>query len=133
MTDTISDMLTRIRNAHRARHKIVPIPYSNMKKGILQIMLEEGYIKGFEEKKIGSRGQFTELQVALKYSKDKSSAINEVQRVSTPGRRVYSQSSELKGHYNRLGTVILSTSKGIMSDRKAKELNVGGEIICKIF
>ena len=132
MTDSIADMLARIKNGQVAKLSNVFIPYSNFKKNVLQVIKDEGYIKSYEEKtakKDGHKG----LVVYLKYDKNKKPVIQDIKRVSKPGCRVYSSINELKGYYNNFGITILSTSKGVMSDSQARNAKLGGEVLCKIF
>jgi small subunit ribosomal protein S8 len=131
MTDIIADMLTRVRNAQRAGHSSVLVPHSALKKGILQVMMDEGYIKSYEDT-VPEPGVHKQLVVHLKYVK-KDPVIKEITRVSKPGCRIYSSIKALRSYYNNFGVVILSTSRGIMSDATARKMNVGGEVICKIF
>ena len=132
MTDAIADMLIRIKNGQVAKLSNVFIPYSNFKKSILRVIKDEGYIKSYEEKDSIQNGH-KGLVVHLKYDKDKRPVIRDIKRVSKPGCRVYSAINELKGYYNNLGIIILSTSKGVMSDSQARNAKLGGEILCKIF
>jgi|TARA_B110000196_G_scaffold50605_1_gene41291 small subunit ribosomal protein S8 len=129
-TDPIADYLTRIRNAIRANKKVVSIPASNLKKGITKILFDQGYILSykFEESKIQGV-----IKIALKYTKeDNESVITKIQRISTPGLRKYSNSSDLPRILNGLGIAIVSTSKGVMTVKQAKKENVGGELICYV-
>ena len=129
-TDPIADYLTRIRNAIRANKKVVSIPASNLKKGITKILFDQGYILSykFEESKIQGV-----IKIALKYTKeDNESVITKIQRISTPGLRKYSNSSDLPRILNGLGIAIVSTSKGVMTAKQAKKENVGGELICYV-
>ena len=129
-TDPIADYLTRIRNAIRANKKVVSIPASNLKKEITKILFDQGYILSykFEESKIQGV-----IKIALKYTKeDNESVINRIQRISTPGLRKYSNSSDLPRILNGLGIAIVSTSKGVMTAKQAKKENVGGELICYV-
>ena len=128
--DPIADMLTRIRNAGAARHATVEIPASSMKKAIAQILLDEGYIKAFEVIENGTQGT---IKVTLKYSANKEKAISGLRRVSKPGLRVYAGDAELPRVLKGLGIAIISTSKGIMPDKKARELHVGGEVLAFIW
>ena len=131
-TDTIADYLTRIRNASMAGHKVVDIPSSNIKKDITKILFDQGYILSykFEETK-NNQGS---IKIALKYdSISKEPVIKEIQRISKPGLRKYSSSQEFPRILNGLGISIVSTSKGVMSDNEARQENVGGEILCKVF
>ena len=130
ITDPIADMLTRIRNAGAARHATVEVPASSMKKAIAQILLDEGYIKGFEVIENGTQGT---IKVTLKYSANKEKAISGLRRVSKPGLRVYAGADELPRVLKGLGIAIISTSKGIMTDKKARELHVGGEVLAFIW
>ena len=126
ITDPIADMLTRIRNAGAARHATVEVPASSMKKAIAQILLDEGYIKAFEIVENGTQGT---IKITLKYSANKEKAISGLRRVSKPGLRVYAGADELPRVLKGLGIAIVSTSKGIMTDKKARELHVGGEVL----
>ena len=130
ITDPIADMLTRIRNAGAARHATVEVPASSMKKAIAQILLDEGYIKAFEVIENGTQGT---IKVTLKYSANKEKAISGLRRVSKPGLRVYAGADELPRVLKGLGIAIVSTSKGIMTDKKARELHVGGEVLAFIW
>lgn len=128
-TDPIADLLTRIRNAIRAGHKRVDIPASNLKKSIIQVLAEQKYIAGFSEIADNKQGV---LRVQLKYT-DGESAITELQRVSKPGRRMYVPADAIPRVLNGLGIAVLSTSKGILTDKQAKEQHVGGEVLCYIW
>ena len=130
ITDPIADMLTRIRNAGAARHATVEIPASSMKKAIAQILLDEGYIKAFEIVDNGTQGT---IKITLKYNANKEKAISGLRRVSKPGLRVYAGADELPRVLKGLGVAIISTSKGIMTDKKARELHVGGEVLAFIW
>lgn len=129
ITDPIADMLTRVRNAVKAEHLKVDIPSSKMKISIAKILKDEGFIKNF---KIIDDNKQKILRVYLKYNPERQSAIVDIKRISSPGRRVYIQALELKPIYNNIGIWILSTSKGIITNKAAKKLNVGGEVICEI-
>ncbi|PJZ69137.1 30S ribosomal protein S8 [Leptospira perolatii] len=129
LSDPIGDMLTRIRNAGRAKHESCVIPGSKIKRSILELMKEEGYIQGYEPVQNGS---FEDYKVSLKYDGTKRPVIRELVRVSKPGRRVYLKSEEIRPYKNNIGTMILSTSRGIMTGKKARKLRVGGEVICKL-
>ena len=129
-TDAIADMLTRIRNASAAKHATVEVPASNMKKAIASILLEEGYIKNFEVVEDGRQGA---IKITLKYGKDKTPAITGIKRVSEPGLRIYSGCKEMPQVIRGLGVVIVSTSKGVVTDKKARELNVGGEVMAYVW
>ena len=130
VTDSIADMLTRIRNANAAKHDTVKIPASNMKKAIAQILLEEGYIKSFRVHEDDKQG---EIEVVLKYGPNKSKVITGLRRVSKPGLRIYSSCEELPRVMRGLGVAILSTPKGVMTDRAARKANVGGEVLAYIW
>ena len=130
ITDPIADMLTRIRNAGAARHATVDVPASSMKKAIAQILLDEGYIKAFEIVENGTQGT---IKITLKYSATKEKAISGLRRVSKPGLRVYAGAEEMPRVLKGLGIAIVSTSKGIMTDKKARELHVGGEVLAFIW
>lgn len=131
ITDPIADMLTRIRNASNAKHDSVIVPASNMKKAIAQILLDEGYIKGFTVEQDGKQGN---IKIALKYqTPGKEKVITGLRRVSKPGLRVYAGADELPKVLRGLGIAIVSTSKGIMTDRAARAQNVGGEVLAFIW
>lgn len=130
MSDVIADMLTRIRNAGTARHETVDIPASNMKKAIADILLEEGYVKGVQVIEDGRQGI---IRVTLKYGQGKKNTIHGIRRVSKPGLRIYSNCEDMPKVMNGLGIVIVSTSKGIMTDKRARKENVGGEIIAFVW
>ena len=133
MTDPIADMLTRIRNASATRKKQVYIPFSKIKLEILKILKTEGFIGGFTEIKPGSGDQkFGGLEVELKYEGGQS-VISSIKKISKPGRRVYATSENLPQVLNNLGIAVISTSAGIMTNKKAKKLGLGGEIICEIY
>jgi small subunit ribosomal protein S8 len=127
MTDPIADMLTRIRNAYKARFEKVEMPSSKMKMSILQALKNEGYVKGY---KVLTEGNKTLLQVSLKYDAHKKPAVAELRRMSKPGRRIYVNKDEIPQIKSGLGLAILSTSKGIITDRQARKEGVGGELIC---
>ncbi len=130
MNDPIGDMLTRIRNAQMRRRPKVSTPASNMRARVLDVLAEEGYIRGYT--RIEQKGELPEFEIELKYYNGQP-AIRDIERVSKPGRRVYSPVKDLKTVANGLGVAILSTPKGVMSDARAREENVGGEVICNIF
>ena len=130
ITDSIADMLTRIRNANSAKHDTVQIPASNIKKAIAQILVDEGYIKSFKVIEDGKQGV---IEIALKYGPNKSQVITGLRRVSKPGLRIYSNCEDMPKVQNGLGIVILSTSKGIMTDKDARKANVGGEVLAFIW
>ena len=129
-TDPIADMLTRIRNAHRNKFKSVDVPASNMKLAIAQNLLDEGYIKGFEEIKNETQGI---IRITLKYDEKGKQVISGLKRISKPGLRIYASKDELPQVLNGLGTALISTSKGIVTDKKARELGVGGEVLAYIW
>ena len=131
ITDPIADMLTRIRNANNAKHDTVDVPASNMKKAIAQILLEEGYIKNFQLIDDGTQGV---IRITLKYLQPgKEKVISGLRRVSKPGLRVYAGADELPRVLRGLGTAIVSTSKGVMTDKKAREAHVGGEVLAFVW
>jgi len=130
MTDPIADMLTRIRNAIRARQTDFTLPASNTKAEIAKILKEEGYIKDFSLVKQDNRNR---IKIMLKYSPSKKSSISNIKRVSKPGLRKYVGKEDIPRVLNGLGIAIISTSKGVMTDRKARELGVGGELICTVY
>lgn len=130
MSDPLGDMLTRIRNAQRVGKATVRTPASKLRVNVLEALMREGYIRGYSEEEI--RKGVNELVVELKYA-DGEAAISEINRVSRPGRRVYSKIKELPRFYNGLGVTILSTPNGVMSDQEARAANVGGEILCQVF
>ena len=129
-TDSIADMLTRIRNASSAKHDSVKIPASNMKKAIAQILVDEGYIKGFKVEDDGKQGM---IEIALKYGQNKSAAITGLRRVSKPGLRIYSGCEDMPKVMKGLGIAIISTSKGVMTDKDARKANVGGEVLAFVW
>ena len=130
ITDPIADMLTRIRNADSARHETVDVPNSKMKKAIAEILLEEGYIKSFQLIDDGTQGV---IRITLKYLPGKEKAIQGLRRVSKPGLRVYAGADELPQVLRGLGIAIISTSKGIMTDKKARAQHVGGEVLAFVW
>ncbi|MBQ1967256.1 MAG: 30S ribosomal protein S8 [Clostridia bacterium] len=130
ITDPIADMLTRIRNANSAKHETVDVPVSNMKKAIAQILLEEGYIKSYEIIDDGKQGM---IHITLKYGANKEKVISGLQRVSKPGLRVYAGRDELPRVLKGLGIAIVSTSKGIMTDKKARAERIGGEVLAFVW
>jgi small subunit ribosomal protein S8 len=131
VTDQISDLLTRIRNAQRAGHPSVSVPASKTKERLLKVLVEEGYIAGIEPGK-DADGK-AQLKVQLRYANDESPVIREVRRMSRPGRRVYVGHENIPANHGGLGLVIVSTSRGMMSDRAARREKLGGELICSIF
>ena len=131
ITDPIADMLTRIRNASNAKHDTVDVPASNMKKAIAQILLDEGYIKNFQTINDGTQGV---IRITLKYVQPgKEKVITGLRRVSKPGLRVYAGADELPRVLRGLGLALVSTSKGVMTDKKARELHVGGEVLAFVW
>lgn len=130
ITDSIADLLTRIRNANTQKHESVEIPASNIKKAIVQILLDEGYIKSFTVAEDGKQGV---IKVVLKYTEDKAPVITGLRRVSKPGLRIYSDVENLPRVMKGLGVAIISTSKGVMTDRQARKENVGGEVLAYIW
>ena len=130
ITDTIADLLTRIRNASSAKHDSVEIPASNMKKAIVQILADEGYIRNYTVIEDGKQGI---IKVNLKYGEGKTAVINGLRRVSKPGLRIYSNAEELPKVMKGLGIAIVSTSRGVMTDREARKQNVGGEVLAFIW
>ena len=131
VTDTISDMLTRIRNANMVKHQIVQIPSTKMSLAIAEILKEEGFIEDFENYLENERKY---LLISSKYAgKSRQSVISKIERISKPGLRVYSKSNELPKVLDNLGIAIISTSKGVMTNLKAKELGIGGEVLCYIW
>ena len=129
-TDPIADMLTRIRNANRNKFKTVDVPASNMKLAIAQNLLDEGYIKAFEEIKNENQGI---IRITLKYDEKGNKVISALRRISRPGLRIYASKDELPQVLNGLGTALISTSKGIVTDKKARELGIGGEVLAYIW
>jgi small subunit ribosomal protein S8 len=130
ITDTIADLLTRIRNASTAKHATVDIPASGIKKSITQILLDEGYIKDFKVIDDGKQGI---IRVTLKYDENRNPVISGLRRVSKPGLRIYSSCEDLPKVMKGLGVAIISTSKGVITDKKARELKVGGEVLAFIW
>ena len=130
ITDPVADMLTRIRNANSAKHDTVDVPASNLKKAIAQILLDEGYIKAFQVTDEGVQGN---IHITLKYVGKKEKVISGLRRVSKPGLRVYAGAEELPKVLKGLGIAIISTSKGVMTDKKARELHVGGEVLAFVW
>ena len=130
ITDPVADMLTRIRNANNAKHETVDVPASNMKKSIAQILLDEGYIKSYSLVDNGNQGV---IHITLKYLAKKQAVISGLKRVSKPGLRIYAGADELPKVLKGLGIAIVSTSKGVMTDKKARELHIGGEILAFVW
>jgi small subunit ribosomal protein S8 len=129
MTDPIADMLTRIRNAVRVERPFVEVPVSKVKRGVADVLKREGYIWDWQEVQASP---VSSLRIELKYGPNGERVIQRIQRVSKPGRRVYSSARELRPVLNGLGISILSTSRGVISDREARQRNVGGEVICEV-
>ena len=130
ISDVIADMLTRIRNANNAKHETVDVPASNLKKSIAQILLDEGYIKAFQLVEDGKQGI---IRITLKYAVGKQKVIHGLRRVSKPGLRIYSNCEDMPKVMNGLGIAIVSTSKGVMTDKKARLANVGGEVLAFVW
>ena len=130
ITDPVADMLTRIRNASSAKHETVDVPASNLKKAIAQILLDEGYIKSFELVDNGNQGV---IRITLKYLAKKAPVLSGLKRVSKPGLRIYAGAEELPRVLKGLGIAIVSTSKGVMTDKKARELHIGGEVLAFVW
>ena len=130
ISDVIADMLTRIRNANNAKHETVDVPASNLKKSIAQILSDEGYIRGYQVVEDGKQGI---IRITLKYVAGKQKVIHGIRRVSKPGLRIYSNCEDMPKVMNGLGIAIVSTSKGVMTDKKARELNVGGEVLAFVW
>ena len=131
MTDPIADMLTRIRNANTAKHDTVDVPSSKMKLAIAKILLDEGYIKSYE---LVENGKFNDIRITLKYGASKNEKIIAgLQRISKPGLRVYANKEELPKVLGGLGVAIISTNKGVITDKEARKLGVGGEVLCFVW
>lgn len=130
MSDVIADMLTRIRNANNAKHQTVDIPASNMKKAIAEILVAEGYVKSYTVVDDGKQGM---IRITLKYLPGKQKVIRGIRRVSKPGLRIYASCEDMPSVMNGLGIAIVSTSKGIMTGKKARSLNVGGEVLAFVW
>ena len=130
ITDPVADMLTRIRNANSAKHETVDVPASNLKKAIAQILLDEGYIKAFNLVDNGNQGI---IHITLKYQAKKEQVISGLKRVSKPGLRIYAGADEIPYVLKGLGIAIVSTSKGVMTDKKARELHIGGEVLAFVW
>ncbi|WP_312458723.1 30S ribosomal protein S8 [Proteiniclasticum sp.] len=130
MTDPIADLLTRVRNANSARHEVVEVPSSNVKKAVANILLSEGYVKGIEEY---NDGVVPMMRIALKYGSNKERGITGLKRISKPGLRVYCKADEVPKVLNGLGVAVISTSQGVLPDREARKLGLGGEVICYIW
>lgn len=130
MTDPIADLLTRVRNANMVKHTSVDVPASNVKNKIVEILLEEGYIKGFDIIDDGKQGL---IRIELKYGDNKERVITGLKRISKPGLRVYAKKTEIPRVLGGLGLAIISTSNGIITDKEARKLGVGGEVICYVW
>ncbi|MBR6500754.1 MAG: 30S ribosomal protein S8 [Firmicutes bacterium] len=130
MTDPIADMLTRIRNANTVGHATVEIPASKMKKAIAEILKEEGYIRGYEVIEDGKQGTIT---VSMKYGPDKTKVISGIKKISKPGLKVYAKADDVPKVLGGLGIAIISTSNGLITDKQARKLGVGGEVICYVW
>lgn len=130
ITDPIADLLTRVRNANSAKHDTVDVPASNMKKAISQILLDEGYIKGFQVIEDNKQGI---IRISLKYGENKSQVISGLRRVSKPGLRIYSNCADMPKVLKGLGIAIISTPKGVMTDKAARKANVGGEVLAFVW
>ena len=130
ISDVIADMLTRIRNANDAKHETVDVPASNLKKSIAQILLDEGYIRSYQVVEDGKQGI---IRITLKYVQGKQKVIHGLRRVSKPGLRIYSNCEDMPKVMNGLGIAIISTSKGIMTDKAARAANIGGEVLAFVW
>ena len=130
ITDPVADMLTRIRNASTAKHETVDVPASNLKKAIAEILLEEGYIKSYTVEDNGNQGM---IHITLKYLAKKQAVISGLRRISKPGLRIYAGAEEMPKVLKGLGIAIVSTSKGVMTDKKARELHIGGEVLAFVW
>ena len=130
ISDVIADLLTRIRNANDAKHETVDIPASNMKKAIVDILLSEGYIQGYQRIEDGKQGI---IRVTLKYGQGKTKVLRGLRRVSKPGLRIYANAEKLPRVMNGLGVAIISTSKGIMTDKQARKADIGGEVLAFVW
>ena len=130
MTDPIADMLTRVRNANTARHESVDVPASNIKKEIARILLEEGFIKGYDVIEDGKQGL---IRLSLKYGKSGERVVTGIKRISKPGMRVYADRDSIPKVLNGIGISIISTSNGIVTDKQARVLGIGGEVICYVW
>lgn len=130
MTDPVADMLTRIRNANTAGHETVDVPSTKMKKAIAQILLDEGYIGGYE---VVEGGVQDTIRITMKYGVNKEKVITGIKKISKPGLKIYAKANEIPKVLGGLGIAIISTSKGIVSDKEARKLGVGGEVICYVW
>lgn len=134
MTDPIADLLTRIRNGIMARHRVVDCPASNIKKNIVKILFEKGYILNYKFEEGGEKNPQGNIKIALKYNPEtKQSAIKSIQRASRPGLRKYVSHDKLPRVLNGLGIAVISTSQGVMTDKEARQRNIGGEVICYVY
>lgn len=130
MTDPIADMLTRVRNANSVKHETVDVPASNIKKEIARILLEEGFIRGYDVIEDGKQGI---IRIQLKYGQEGERVISGLKRISKPGMRIYANSEEIPKVLNGLGIAVISTSNGILTDKQARQNKVGGEVICYVW
>ena len=130
LTDPIADMLTRIRNANQALHKVTSMPSSKMKEEVAKLLAAEGYIDGFD---VAAKGPGKELTVKMKYTSTRERVLSGVRRISTPGRRIYRRVDQLPRSQGGLGTVVVSTSQGMLSDREARKRKLGGELVCEVW
>jgi len=130
MSDPLADLLTRIRNGQRAHKESIVAPASRLRANVLEVLKKEGYIRGYTQHEV--RPGISEIKIELKYH-DGDPVIREINRISTPGRRVYSKIKDLPRNYSGLGISILSTPRGVMSDNEARDANVGGEVLCQVF
>ena len=130
VTDPIADYLTRLRNAQLAKHKVVDIPHSKMKQGITEILYDQGFIHRYKVEEVQPQGN---IKIAMKYKRDGSPVIRKMGRISKPGLRQYANSNEIPRIINGLGICIVSTSKGLMTDKQARAENIGGELICYVY
>ncbi|MCB1681634.1 MAG: 30S ribosomal protein S8 [Rhodospirillales bacterium] len=130
MNDPLGDMLARIRNAQNAKHKIVQCPHSRLHEKVCDVLKDEGYIRGYKVEDIGNNRKVIEIQ--LKYAEGEG-VIRQIDRVSTPGRRIYTNVKDMPRFYNGLGILVVSTPQGVLPDYKARAANVGGEILCRVF
>ena len=133
MTDPISDMLTRIRNAQAVKKTEVVLPFSKFKYNLGKLLVDEGWLAGVEKVKYGKGQNFNELRIKLKYNKSGKPAITKLKKVSKPGRRIYADYQRLPYVLNNLGIAVISTSKGLMTNKKARKEKIGGEVVCEIY
>ena len=132
MSDTLGDMLTRIRNGQMASKKAVNCPWSKLHESVSKVLQEEGFIRSYKVEDLDKAGNKKQLRIELKYDEGEG-AIRKIDRVSRPGRRVYTKVDDMQPYYNGLGVKIMSTPKGVMTDHRAREENVGGEVLCQLF